>query len=277
MHQLIQKNIGLDRHETITNLLSFVHNNCKPQLSYDDFTSEQDLLYLSQSDYFVQPWYEGIDVLVVIKKFDDYFYSVLMRTGDDSEKNNHQKFIPLNCKIHANTYNGTICRAICLQEEKKIIITDVYVLEGTNLQNNRIDYNFMNTKEYFKTHIKSDQLIVNDIYPVKSIKECFNHTNSKGMLFTSDIKAPKLLYLYKEGEPSNIGHITVVETKIFKMCKTSVVDIYKLFDKDEFIGIAYVSNMEYSHLYKSWFNDITDAVSVKCQLIKKKWVPLHII
>jgi hypothetical protein len=66
---------------------------------------------------------------------------------------------------------------------------------------------------------------------------------------------------------------------IFIMEKSVITDVYKLYDvknDKNAIGIAYVPNAKYSHMYKDWFKN-TNKIKVICEFNKKfnKWMPLN--
>jgi hypothetical protein len=150
---------------------------------------------------------------------------------------------------------------------KNYVITDIYYMTGKNITNDNISNKIMNISAYLELNFKDDTVlnninfIINKLHNLKDIQQLINNyipkskycNNIKGISFLPETSGTKLIYLYNncsvnEEEhlsPTQQGTVSVQKpvivrqhnvkidnksiTAIFRMKKTSTVDVYGLY------------------------------------------------
>ncbi len=283
------KNSYLKSKKVIDSLVSYIKNNIDMNLCHYQSLNIEHVRKFSPYQCYVQGMHNGYDMFLLFVKLNDVYYSVCLKTID-LFSNKEITLLEVDIKANITTYDGTIIRCIYIPPINTFYINDVYLLENMNFQRHSIKYKFINLKNYMLTNFETKNckyyIHMNTLYSLRDINKCLELIKSEkkyfnGLIFNSNIS---YIYIFKDKEIDNFkpaffsSKSKIDHTKIFVMEKTKIIDVYKLFSNNHFVSVAYVKNIDYSHLYRSWFQD-TEKNTVLCYYneVFKKWVPIKII
>lgn len=238
------------------------------------------------------------------------------------------KVIPINIRLDKSIYKGTIIDGVLLYNNmngvKNFVVNDIYYFRGQDLRNDKITNKMTNISQFIDAYSTEDDvmnntiLIINKLYELNEIQQLVNlyipkskYSNSiKGVAFYPEHSGTKLIYLFnncatsKTDSPTNenvektpkpkiireskIDNVEEDQVAIFRLKKTSTIDVYQLHAAKKIIkdektiikyvkyGIAYIPTKECSYFCKDIFdNTDEDTILVYCKYYKnkEKWVP----
>ena len=288
------KNIDYNSKDIKSYIINYLYNCINiSKYKYELINNFNDIQPLKDEIHHVSPNFSGKNNFIVFLKINKNFYSILVdRTTLKYNKNNLNfdkvKFFPLNVKAKQNIYDGTILdgKLIKTKTNKLIfLITDVFILEGKNMLEDKLENKLINIKIYLEKNIKIDNFCkitfdINKLYKYNDIhniiKENKNHElyNLYGIIF----------YPKKSGITKIFNNIELVSDKdkyaYIQLKKKDLPDVYDTFilndDKLNNTGIAYIPTIELSQ-YCSQVFSYNHSIIFKCKWNNKfdKWEPIE--
>ena len=216
----LEKNEFINQEFIKQQLVNYIYNALEiSKFKYSLIEYEYDLPLITNTKHFVSPNYNGIVSLLVFKKIQDKYYSVIIdrRTLSYNPTQldiNKVKITPINVQLDESIYNGSIIDGVLLynngHNRKKIfVVNDLYFFRGKKLTDDKINNKMLNISVYLDSFDNKDsnlntvELIPNKLYDLKDIKKLVNvhipkskYSNCiKGVTFYPEISGTKLIYL----------------------------------------------------------------------------------
>lgn len=260
----------------------------KPSTKLDSLL---DLHYVKNNPYVFIPYFSMNSYYLLFIHHANYYLSVLIDKNsihNTTEINyNHLKIFHIRLRGNKTLYSGTLFDGNLIKIDNKSIflIRNLYVLQGKEI------------KENYLTKIKSIDNLLNNIqtdklYDTFEIKVTRYYKimqkdldEFKNKLPTTKLPISGMEFMsINQDIPNyynefNITREIQLETKVFKINKLNVPDIYELYclqnNNMYKYGIAYISSLEKSKQINSLFNN-KDTLIMECTYNKKfnKWEPI---
>lgn len=299
----IKKNINYNSTDVKSDIVDYLYN-CLDigKYKYRLLKTFNDLKELKEIEHHVSPNFSGKNSFIIFKKFKKGYYSILvdrktLKYNKSSLDLKNVRFIPLNIKARAGIYDGTIIdgKLIKIENGKSVfMITDVFLLEGKNLTEDKIENKLINIKIYLDQNVRINKNLskitfdINKLYNYDQIKEMViehkNHPsyNMYGIIFYPKKSGVTILFndLDYVNKPINCNDASVY----VQLKKGDYPDVYETFilnddNKLARAGIAYIPTLKLSQYCDQVFSSIKDnsPVIFKCIFNSdyQKWLPIE--
>lgn len=292
------KNIDYNSKDIKSYIIDYLYDCLNiSKYKYEIINSFDDIKQLQDDIHNVSPNFSGRNHFIIFLKINKNFYSILVdRTTLKYNKNNLDfdkvKFSPLNIKAKQNIYNGTIFdgKLIKTKENKLVfLITDVFILEGKNLLEDKIENKLINIKIYLDNNIKIDDFCkitfdINKLYKYKDIRNMINENkchpkyNLYGIIFYPQKSGITKIYnnIYSDNEEEEKDN----KYALIQLKKKDLPDVYDtlILQNNELYstGIAYIPTIELSKYCSQVFSH-NNSLIFKCKYNNKfdKWEPIE--
>jgi hypothetical protein len=283
----------INNYLTKKKIIDYLQNNVDVfRLDNNLILNEEDLLKIKNEEYVVIPNIVGEDFIFIAIKINESYFVVLIekKTLNDFKNINYNNLniIYIQIRLKIETYKGTIFdgRIVNLGGCCAFIINKIYILNGDNLVNKKIDEvyklaeNFISESYVIDPNMNTILFKLNKIYKLNEINMLVNEKipNSK-YEFSSidfiDCFCNKTFRYYYTNQDYDIKTATMYG-------KLINVDVIELFSKDENdkikrIGIAHIPDIKTSQICNQYIST-SKLTPIKCKLNYrfKKWVPEEI-
>lgn len=243
-------------------ILKFVYSSVKlSNYRFKILKFVYDLKLLKQNTYKICPKYNGVNSLMVFKKINGKYFSVIIDRRTLKYNFEHLNILEIkmrNIKVRLNMriYNGTIFDGTKLHNSDIFMINDVLMLGGELLVDKNITDKLIHGKQYFENYYKFDKILntitpeFNKLHELSEIDKLANvdiinsplKKHIKGITFMPFKFGDKLIFLYNNSTNENMlttmlqpkqeeNRTTYLENikGIFGMSKTKIVDVYNLY------------------------------------------------
>ena len=274
-------------------IIDYLQNNVDLfRLENNLILNEDDLLKIKNEEYVIIPNIVGEDFIFISIKINESYFVVLIekKTLNDFKNINYNNLNIINIQIRLkiDTYNGTIFdgRIVNLGGCCAFIINKIYMLNGNNLINKKIDEIYKLAEDFISESYVIDPNMntilfkLNKIYELSEINMLVNEKipNSKfefSSLDFIDSKCNKTFRYYY----TNQDYENKTATMYGKLINVDVVELFSKDENDKIkrIGIAHIPDIKTSQICNQYLST-SKLTSIKCKLNYrfKKWVPEEI-
>lgn len=285
------------RSRATNDIIEFVKSNINLNTyRYQILETTDDLSYINDEMEYVQPIYNGRNMLLLFfKKFDTYYSVLVDRSGLSRQYVSNLDYTDVKVHYDDSIYRGTIIDGVYLSN-RDFIVYDVYMFKGAITNEEKMLNKLLNMKSYIRNNRSSNindiNLIVNNIYNLRDINIMLNRDVNnlknnnyiKGLSIHPARSGSKLLYMYLNNvsiqdtvpttNSSTIDPSNEQDIRPLWITKTGTVDVYILYDDDDVeIGIASIPTLECSKFCRGLFSTGATRVRVSCKNIRNKLVP----
>lgn len=262
--------------QLVVNFIYYNDNFDISKFRFKIIESENDLSIFQKQTFYISPNIDGIQCLFVNFKINDICYSFIINRKTLAY--NVSQINPLNITLYSVDLKNNLCDINgsgtifdgVFVNPKMFVITDIYVLNGNNLDNLTIEEKMKNSNNISKLNHNNQNIRFNFNYVDKLenmfyvLKKISSEKNMKGLIFLPKKSGTKLIYicsfnyndivvLEHEFNEINIASSNITQNTTlkplkkytyqtlvshpifvtFKMNKTNMPDVYKLYLLDD--------------------------------------------
>jgi hypothetical protein len=280
----------INNYLTKKKIIDYLQNSVDIFCFKDNFiVNEEDLLKIKNEEYVVIPNIVGEDYIFLAIKINESYFVVLIEKKTLTDFNNinynNLNIVYIQIRLKLETYKGTIFdgRIVNLGGCCAFIINKIYMLNGNNLINKRINESYKLAEDFISNSYVIDPNMntilfkLNKIYEINEINMLVNEKipNSKFKFSSIDFincycnKTYRYYY-------TNQDYDNKIATMYGKLINVDVVELFSkdMNDKIRRIGIAHIPDIKTSQICNQYVSTST-LTPIKCKLNYrfKKWVP----
>lgn len=293
----IKEVLGLKEVEThlYDEILDVIYNILNFDFSYKILENKEDLSVLKEEKFHVCVHFKDPRYMIVFCKINGVKYTFLVSKNEIKRDRKYTKKYELRIYYLTNFENidfeNVILdgKLISKSSKNEFLITDIYGKEYNKMKLSEKRKILLANQYLFKSDKKFNFKLAN-LYTYEQIPDLLfkslKNTNFSisGLVFLPEYSGKYYLFInVKEFEDLQKGKIPERKKKynyskeMFIMEKTSLIDVYELYDKDtkEKIDIAHIPDIKTSLYYRNEFKN-TNSIEVYCLKSEKfnKWIPL---
>lgn len=283
----------INNYLTKKKIIDYLQNNVDVfRLENNLILNEDDLLKIKNEEYVIIPNIVGEDYIFIAIKINESYFVVLIekKTLNDFKNINYNNLniIYIQIRLKIDTYKGTIFdgRIVNLGGCCAFIINKIYMLNGNNLINKKIDEVYKLAEDFISESYVIDPNMntilfkLNKIYELSEINMLVNEKipNSKfefsSIDFIDCFGNKTFRYYY-----TNQDYDNKTATMYGKLINVDVVELFSRDENDKIkrIGIAHIPDIKTSQICNQYVS-ASKLTPIKCKLNYrfKKWVPEEI-
>lgn len=321
-------NFKIDNNNKISNfgvkkqLIEYIYNRIDfKRYRYKLLETMNDLEIFKKEKFTIAPNYIGTNTLFVATQIRDKYYNFLidrkaLNPNKDLIDIYKLKLQPVSFRLDTSIYKGTIFDGTLINTSsgKIYMITDVYYLNGKDLQDELLVDKLLNLKMFMKNCFKPDPLFetihldINKLFEPINLKQTVDKFATfelnkyiKGVTFYPNISGLRMIYIDKTPAQNKYNLITndielspvkkhIIKdnlsciTAIFEVRKTDIVDVYNTYlfsskkdTKRKKFGKLSIPNKDCSIYYQSLFKT-DDRLLIECKYDASNdwWEPIKL-